>query len=326
MGSSGRPVSVCNAGYCPVPVERPDLQRFPSQNKSRTPSAHNSYTEASIGVCGQLLLIFAYLTILVTFPFSLLVCIKVIQEYERAVIFRLGRIAKGGARGPGLCFYLPCLDEVTVVDMRTLSFAVPPQEILTKDSVTVSVDAVVYFRISSAVASVCNVEGVQKSTRLLAQTTLRNILGTKSLSDLLSEREAISHDMQHSLDQATDPWGVVVERVEIKDVRLPANLQRAMAAEAEAFREAKAKEIAADGERNAAQALRDASDTMMQSPCAIQLRYLQTLTTIASEQNSTIVFPVPVDLLGTILAKPDRSEENRDVRAHSLSDGGAILE
>ncbi|KAL5269893.1 hypothetical protein ACHWQZ_G003382 [Mnemiopsis leidyi] len=210
--------------------------------------------------------------------------------------------------------------------MRTLSFAVPPQEILTKDSVTVSVDAVVYFRISSAVASVCNVEGVQKSTRLLAQTTLRNILGTKSLSDLLSEREAISHDMQSTLDLATAPWGVVVERVEIKDVRLPANLQRAMAAEAEAFREAKAKEIAADGERNAAQALRDASDTMMQSPCAIQLRYLQTLTTIASEQNSTIVFPVPVDLLGTILAKPDRSEENRDVRAHSLSDGGAILE
>lgn len=305
----------------------PDMENSSQPKRQQTKESTSlSVEQASIGVCGQLLLLFAYLIILLTFPFSLLVCIKVIQEYERAVIFRLGRIAKGGARGPGLCFYLPCLDEVTVVDMRTLSFAVPPQEILTKDSVTVSVDAVVYFRISSAVASVCNVEGVQKSTRLLAQTTLRNILGTKSLSDLLAERESISHDMQSTLDLATAPWGVVVERVEIKDVRLPTNLQRAMAAEAEAFREAKAKEIAANGERNAAHALRDASDTMMQSPCAIQLRYLQTLTTIASEQNSTIVFPVPVDLMGTILAKPQPKQQNRDVRADPLTETGAILE
>ena len=224
---------------------------------------------------------------------------QVIPEYERAVIFRLGRITRGGAWGPGLCFYVPCLDEMTVVDMRTLSFVVPPQEALTRDSVTVSVDAAVYFRISCPVASVCNVEDVEKSTRLLAQTTLRNIMGTRSLNELLMEREEISNSMHHTLDLATEPWGVVVERVEIKDVRLPVNLQRSMAAEAEATREARAKEIAAEGEKNAAGALKVAADTMMHSPCAIQLRYLQTVTNIASGSghNSTILFPIPMELL-----------------------------
>ena len=225
--------------------------------------------------------------------------LQVIQEYERAVIFRLGRITKGGAWGPGLCFHLPCLDQIRVVDMRTLSFAVPPQEALTRDSVTVSVDAAVYFRISSPIASVCNVEDVEQSSRLLAQTTLRNIIGTRSLNELLVEREEISNNMQQCLDTATEPWGVVVERVEIKDVRLPTTMQRAMAAEAEAYREARAKEIAAGGERNAAGALKEAADKMMQSPCSIQLRYLQTLNNIAtgSGHSSTILFPIPMELL-----------------------------
>ncbi|XP_067946878.1 stomatin-like isoform X2 [Watersipora subatra] len=231
---------------------------------------------------------------------SLCVCIKVVQEYERAVMFRLGRIKMGGAKGPGLFFILPCVDDYKVVDMRTISFDVPPQEILTKDSVTVAVDAVVYYRVFNATISVTNVEDSNRSTRLLAQTTLRNVLGTKNLSQVLIEREEISHSMQLNLDEATDPWGIKVERVEIKDVRLPVMLQRAMAAEAEASREAKAKVIAAEGEQSAARALKEAADVINSSPSALQLRYLQTLNTIAAEKNSTIIFPLPMDLLGKV--------------------------
>lgn len=159
------------------------------------------------------------------------------------MIFRVGRLMSGGARGPGLFFILPCIDRYIKVDKRVISFDVPPQEILTRDSVTVSVDAVTYFKINNPVQSVCNVEDAQRSTKLLAQTTLRNELGTKNLSELLLERESISRNIQQILDTATDPWGVKVERVEVKDVRLPPMLQRAMAAEAESSREARAKVI-----------------------------------------------------------------------------------
>ncbi|KAK6033510.1 SPFH/Band 7/PHB domain protein [Ostertagia ostertagi] len=193
------------------------------------------------GVCGWILTLLSYLLIFVTLPISACMCIKVVQEYERAVIFRLGRLMPGGAKGPGIFFIVPCIDTYRKVDLRVLSFEVPPQEILSKDSVTVAVDAVVYFRISNATISVTNVEDAARSTKLLAQTTLRNILGTKTLAEMLSDREAISHQMQTTLDEATEPWGVKVERVEVKDVRLPVQLQRAMAAEAEAAREARAK-------------------------------------------------------------------------------------
>lgn len=224
-------------------------------------------------------------------------CIKVVQEYERAVIFRLGRLLKGGAKGPGIFFVVPCLDSYRKVDLRTVSFDVPPQEVLSKDSVTVSVDAVVYYRVSNPMAAVCNISDFSHSTRLLAATTLRNVLGTKNLAEILSERESISHNMQSSLDEATDPWGVKVERVEIKDVRLPVQLQRAMAAEAEAAREARAKVIAAEGEQRASRALKEAAEVINESPAALQLRYLQTLNTISAEKNSTIIFPVPVDII-----------------------------
>ncbi|KAH7983074.1 hypothetical protein HPB52_009025 [Rhipicephalus sanguineus] len=169
----------------------------------------------SNGVCTFLLTAISIFFIILTFPLSLLMCIKIVQEYERAVIFRLGRLVKGGARGPGLFFIIPCIDNYTKVDLRTVSFDVPPQEILTKDSVTVAVDAVVYYRIQNATVAVTNVEDYGRSTRLLAATTLRNVLGTKSLSEILSEREAISHTMQANLDEATDAWGVKVERVEM---------------------------------------------------------------------------------------------------------------
>ncbi|XP_053213751.1 band 7 protein AGAP004871-like isoform X1 [Panonychus citri] len=239
---------------------------------------------------------------LLTFPLSLFVTLKVVQEYERAVIFRLGRLLHGGAKGPGIFFILPCIENYTKVDLRTLTFDVPPQEVLTKDSVTVSVDAVVYYRVRNATVSVANVENAHHSTRLLAQTTLRNMLGTHNLHEILSDRESISSSMQQYLDNVTDFWGIKVERVEIKDVRLPVQLQRAMAAEAEAAREARAKVIAAEGEHRASRALKEAAEIITQSPAALQLRYLQTLNTISAEKNSTIVFPVPIDML-SYLAK-----------------------
>ncbi|RWS28337.1 band 7 protein-like isoform X2 [Leptotrombidium deliense] len=255
------------------------------------------------GLCAFLLTIISVILIIVTLPFSLFFCIKVVQEYERAVIFRLGRLVRGGARGPGIFFIIPCIDTYSKVDLRTVSFDVPPQEILSKDSVTVAVDAVVYFRISNATVAVSNVEDYARSTRLLAATTLRNVLGTKLLSEILSERETISHFMQSHLDEATDPWGVKVERVEIKDVRLPVQLQRAMAAEAEATREARAKVIAAEGEQSASRALKEAAEVIAESSAALQLRYLQTLGSIAAEKNSTIVFPVPMEFFRDYLHK-----------------------
>ncbi|XP_022706415.1 erythrocyte band 7 integral membrane protein-like isoform X3 [Varroa jacobsoni] len=247
-------------------------------------------------LCTFILTVVSIFFIVITAPISLLMCIKIVQEYERAVIFRLGRILTGGARGPGLFFIIPCIDNYTKVDLRTVSFDVPPQEILTRDSVTVAVDAVVYYRIQHATIAVTNVEDYGRSTRLLAATTLRNVLGTKDLSQILSERESISHIMQLSLDDATDSWGVKVERVEIKDVRLPVQMQRAMAAEAEASREARAKVIGADGEKQAARSLKEAADIISESKGALQLRYLQTLASIAAEKNSTIVFPLPLEL------------------------------
>jgi len=259
--------------------------------------------DGDIGCCGYVLMAFSILILILFFPFSLVCSLKVVQEYERAVIFRLGRVVSGGAKGPGLFFLFPCVDTFKCIDLRTFSYDIPPQEILTKDSVTVAVDAVIYSRIFDATMSVINVENAHTSTKLLAATTLRNVMGTKSLSEILSDREAISHTMQSTLDEATDPWGVKVERVEVKDVRLPVQMQRAMAAEAEASREARAKVIAADGEMKASRSLKDAADVMSQSPAALQLRYLQTLTSIAAEKNSTIIFPLPIDMLTKALSK-----------------------
>lgn len=247
------------------------------------------------GCLHGLLYIISLLLVAATFPFSLCLILKIVPEYERAVIFRLGRLV--GAKGPGLFMVLPCMDEYQRVDLRTVSFDIPPQEILTKDSVTCQVDAVVYYRVVDPVASVANVADSYNSTVLLSQTTLRNQLGAVTLAGLLAERDQIAHTMQQLLDAATDPWGIKVERVEVKDVRLPQNLQRAMAAEAEATREAQAKIIAAKGEMDASRALKEAADVIAQSPGALQLRYLQTLTQISAEKNSTIVFPLPIEMM-----------------------------
>merc|ERR1712179_397535 len=273
----------------------------------RIPMNDNNMREdegsAAGGVCEIVLLTFSVILIVITFPISIFFCIRIVQEYERAVIFRLGRIKKGGAVGPGMIFVVPCTDEIRVMDLRTVSFDVPPQEILTKDSVTVSVDAVVYYNIRNPMDAVCNVSDYSKSTRLLSATTLRNILGTKTLSELLSERDTIAKDLKSMIDTATDPWGIDIGRVEVKDVRLPQSFQRAMAAEAEATRDARAKVIAAEGEQKASKALKEASDIISESPAALQLRYLQTLSNIAAEKNSTIVFPLPIELLGSLMGK-----------------------
>ncbi|XP_067645973.1 band 7 protein AGAP004871 isoform X3 [Eurosta solidaginis] len=288
--------SMVSNGGGSVTMQRDDEYRnriMKILNKSRS----DEEISDKASTCGKILIALSVALVILTLPFSLFVCFKVVQEYERAVIFRLGRLMQGGAKGPGIFFILPCIDSYARVDLRTRTYDVPPQEVLTKDSVTVSVDAVVYYRVSNATVSIANVENAHHSTRLLAQTTLRNTMGTRHLHEILSERMTISGTMQVQLDEATDAWGIKVERVEIKDVRLPVQLQRAMAAEAEAAREARAKVIAAEGEQKASKALREASEVIGGSPAALQLRYLQTLNTISAEKNSTIVFPLPIDLI-----------------------------
>jgi len=275
-------------------VERNDSSPLMRKEEKRDGTG----SDATSDFCSFLLVILTSFIIGLTFPLTVFFCIRIVAEYERAVIFRLGRVKKNGASvGPGLFWVNPFIDEIKVVDLRTVTFDVPPQEILTKDSVTVQVDAVVYYQIQDPMAAVCNVANYAYATRFLSATTLRNILGTKTLSELLSDREHIAADIKVMLDKATDPWGIEIERVEVKDVRLPMSLQRAMAAEAEAAREARAKVIAAEGEQKASKALKEASDIISESPAALQLRYLQTLSTISSEKNSTIVFPIPIELM-----------------------------
>lgn len=257
--------------------------------------------ESGVGAVYYIMAGISFIFIILFFPFSLLYTIKIVTEYERAVILRLGRLSSRKAKGPGIFFVIPCTDTVNKIDLRTITLDIPPQEILTKDSVTVRVDAVVFYRIYNPTMSIINVENANSATYYVSQTTLRNVLGTKKLSELLTDRDAIGEEMQHILDEATDPWGVKVERVEIKDVSLPQQLQRAMAAEAEASREARAKVISAEGEQNASRVLREAANIMDESPASLQLRYLQTLNTIAAYNNHTYVFPLPVDLMFKML-------------------------
>ncbi|NXY17432.1 STML3 protein, partial [Atrichornis clamosus] len=253
-----------------------------------------------IGVCGWILVSLSFFLVLITFPISVWACIKVVREYERAVVFRLGRILSKKAKGPGMILLLPCTDTFVKVDLRTVTCQIPPQEILTKDAVTAQVDGVVHYRIHSAVSAVANITDVHSATLLLAQTTLRNVLGTESLAQLLAGREEIAHSVQAILDSATEQWGVKVSRVDIKGVWIPMAMQRAMAAEAEAARETRAKVVAAEGEMKASRALQQASMVLAESPSGLQLRYLQTLTTVAAENNSTIVFPLPINIFGSL--------------------------
>jgi len=229
--------------------------------------------------------------------------IRVLKEYERGVIFRLGRLL--GVKGPGIIIVLPVIDQMVKVDLRTVTLDVPPQEVITRDNVSVSVSAVVYFRVIDAAKAVVQVEDYYFATSQLAQTTLRSICGQVELDELLAEREKLNARIQEILDADTEPWGIKVSKVEIKEIDLPDEMKRAMAKQAEAERERRSKIISAEGELQAAEKLLQAARMMEQSPVTIQLRYLQTLREIATENNSTTLFPIPIDLL-KVFVKNDK--------------------
>jgi regulator of protease activity HflC (stomatin/prohibitin superfamily) len=231
--------------------------------------------------------------------------VRIVNEYERGVIFRLGRI-QGPAKGPGLFFLVPIRDKMLKVDLRTVSMNVPPQEVITRDNVPARVDAVIYFRVVDPNRSVVEVENYVLATSQISQTTLRSVLGQKDLDDLLTNREAINEELQAIIDDHTEPWGVKVSAVEVKDVEIPQQMQRAMARQAESERERRAKIIAAEGEYQASQRLRQAADRL-ESPTALQLRLFQTLTEISSENSSTVILPVPMDLFRPYLGEANGS-------------------
>jgi regulator of protease activity HflC (stomatin/prohibitin superfamily) len=238
---------------------------------------------------------------------TLISAIKIVKEYERGVIFRLGRV-RGAAKGPGLFFLIPLLDKMEKIELRTVTMDVPPQDVITRDNVPVRANAVIYFRVMDPNKSVIEVENHVLATSQISQTTLRSVLGKKDLDDLLTNREAINEEIQAIVDGQTDPWGVKVSVLEVKDVEIPQQMQRAMARQAQAERERRAKIIAAEGEYQASQRLKQAADRLA-GPTALQLRLFQTLNGIANEQNSTIILPVPVDLFNPYLSGPDGSRD-----------------
>jgi regulator of protease activity HflC (stomatin/prohibitin superfamily) len=229
--------------------------------------------------------------------------IRVLREYERGVIFRLGRLI--AQKGPGLILLIPIIDKMVRVDLRTVTLNVPPQEVITKDNVTVRVTAVAYFRVIDPNRAITEVENFLLATSQISQTTLRSVLGKAELDSLLSERERLNTELQQIIDEQTEPWGVKVTTVEVKDVELPAEMQRAIARQAEAERERRAKIIAADGEFQAAEKLSQAADIFSRNPATMQLRYLQTLLELGVNQNSTIVFPLPMDLVTPLIGALD---------------------
>jgi regulator of protease activity HflC (stomatin/prohibitin superfamily) len=231
--------------------------------------------------------------------------IKILKEYERAVIFRLGRMV--GARGPGMVYVIPGIEKMVKMDLRTVTMDIPPQDVITRDNVSVKVNAVLYFRVLEPNKAVREVENYLFATSQLAQVTLRSVCGQAELDELLSERERINSRIQEILDAQTDPWGIKVVLVELKHIDLPQEMQRAMAKQAEAERERRAKVIHADGEFQASQKLADAAAVIGKQPMALQLRFLQSLVEVASEKNSTTIFPVPIDLLTPFLKKSDQT-------------------
>ncbi|MBM4264757.1 MAG: slipin family protein [Deltaproteobacteria bacterium] len=227
--------------------------------------------------------------------------IKILREYERAVVFRLGRMV--GSRGPGLVYIIPGIEKMVKMDMRTVTMDIPPQDVITRDNVSVKVNAVLYFRVIEPNKAVREVENYLFASSQLAQTTLRSVCGECELDELLAERDKINANLQSIIDQHTDPWGIKVTQVAIKHIDLPQEMQRAMAKQAEAERERRAKVIHADGEFQASQKLADAAEVIGKQPMALQLRFLQSLVEVASEKNSTTIFPVPIDLLTPFLKK-----------------------
>ncbi len=236
--------------------------------------------------------------------------IKVFPEYQRGVIFRLGRLS--APKGPGIFVIIPIVDRVVRIDLRTLTFEVPAQEVITKDNVPAKVNAVAYFRVVDPSRAVVEVQNYVSATSQIAQTTLRSVLGQSDLDHLLTERDKLNARLQEIIDEQTEPWGIKVSVVEIKDVEIPTGMQRAMARQAEAERERRAKVIAAEGEFQASEKLQQAAEVLSKTPAAIQLRYLQTLAEIATEKNSTTIFPIPIDLIEPFLRKSQRIEREAE--------------
>ena len=238
------------------------------------------------------------LLVLVVFAlFVLAKSIRIVNEYERGVVFRLGRVSSDNLKGPGLRLLIPFVDRMVKVDLRTVTHDVPPQEVITKDNVTIKVNAVIYFSVMNPIDAVLKIANHYVATSLYAQTTLRNILGQHELDEILSERDKIGVSLQRIIDEATDAWGIKVSAVEIKDIELPEVMRRAMARQAEAERERRAKIIAAEGEMQSSQKLQEAAEVLARTPSAMQLRYLQTLVEIGTENSTTVVFPLPMELL-----------------------------
>jgi regulator of protease activity HflC (stomatin/prohibitin superfamily) len=248
--------------------------------------------------------------VLVAFAIAVLIgALKVLREYERAVVFRLGRLLTP-PKGPGLIFLIPIVDRMVKVDLRTVTLNVPPQEVITKDNVPVRVNAVAYFRVVDPVSAVIEVAQYLVATSQIAQTTLRSTLGQHSLDELLSEREAINAILQRIIDEQTAPWGIKVSIVEIKDVEIPTSMQRAMARQAEAERERRAKVIAADGEFQASTKLSEAAEVLAEQPISVQLRYLQTLVEMSAERTQTIIVPLPIDLLTHLMPNGNKPSQS----------------
>ena len=248
-----------------------------------------------------------YLVLVVLIVILLGTMIRILREYERGVIFRLGRLI--GVKGPGLIILIPFIDRMVRVSLRIVAMDVPPQDVITRDNVSVKVNAVVYFRVMEPSKAIVEVEDYLYATSQIAQTTLRSILGEVELDDLLSQREQLNHRLQQIIDMQTDPWGVKVSAVEIKHVDLPQEMQRAMARQAEAERERRAKVINAEGEFQASQRLRDAADILAVNPITIQLRFLQTLSEISTENASTVIFPIPLELFRPFIKYEDKMEK-----------------
>lgn len=247
----------------------------------------------------------SYVGTIVILAILLVAAVRIVPEYQRGVVFRLGRFV--GVKGPGLVLIVPFIDRLRRVDLRVVTLDVPYQEVITKDNVPVKVNAVVYFRVMDPAKSIIEVENHVLATSQLSQTTLRSVVGRSELDEVLSARDKINVELQHIIDERTDPWGIKVSAVEVKELELPEGMKRAMARQAEAERERRAKVIAAEGELQAAEKLTEAAKWMEESSITIQLRYLQTLREIASENNSTTIFPVPIDLLGALMEK-DKSK------------------
>jgi regulator of protease activity HflC (stomatin/prohibitin superfamily) len=244
------------------------------------------------------------LFIIVLFVIIVSNAIRVLREYERGVVFRLGRLI--GAKGPGIIFLVPIIDRMVKVSLRTVVLDVPPQDVITKDNVSIKVNAVVYFRVVHPDKAIVEVENFLFATSQLSQTTLRSILGQSELDELLAQRDKINKELAVIIDEHTEPWGIKVSNVEVKQIDLPIEMQRAMAKQAEAERERRAKIVHAEGEMQASQKLSDAASIIAVNPIALQLRFLQTLTEIAADKNSTILFPVPIDLLKPFLEKSSK--------------------